>query len=337
MSKDWKQARICVEKILPKDQQRVRSMSRDSRSAQKLRAAFVTEKIWPLDSKIRIGFMYDDDRAVQWTSIATLKQHSHGKPLDPITTEIMKMSPEQAVRTVVRERIIPIVGLDIDFVDDPNQANVRVTFNDSGAWAYVGIDHLSYKYPEPTVNFGWLDAGTIMHEFGHVLGMIHEHQNPHGENIKWDKSIVYNWAAETQGWDHTTTETNILDRYNLNYINGSDFDPLSIMLYFFPANLTTNDEGTYMNLRLSGYDVLWINKMYEKNAPLSADQFYEKTYKESLDKAIKDSNEARKDFGNHKSRNLFSFIPKSVWISLAILIFGAIMWFSLKKRRRYKR
>ena len=83
-------------------------------------------------------------------------------------------------KKVVRERIQPFVGLKFVFV--PQGGNVRVSFNPhGGAYSLVGTDCLKSK-EQSTMNLGWLDAGTIMHEFGHVLGMIHEHQNPR-ENL----------------------------------------------------------------------------------------------------------------------------------------------------------
>jgi len=43
-----------------------------------------------------------------------------------------------------------------------------------------------FHHHEPTMNYGWLKDDTddveyrrvVIHEFGHALGAIHEHQNP---------------------------------------------------------------------------------------------------------------------------------------------------------------
>ena len=32
---------------------------------------------------------------------------------------------------------------------------------------------------------------TIIHEFGHALGMIHEHQNPLNNSLQWNTDKVY--------------------------------------------------------------------------------------------------------------------------------------------------
>jgi hypothetical protein len=117
--------------------------------------------------------------------------------------------------------------------------------------------------------------------------MIHEHQNPKGKNINWNEPALYNWAADTQGWDQETTYHNIIEKYDKTLLNGSEFDPNSVMLYFFPGILTNNDQGvccgkgTTQNLRLSGNDVIYLNKMYP-NSPQNPEEFYQKVYGESL-------------------------------------------------------
>jgi hypothetical protein len=153
-----------------------------------------------------------------------------------------------------------------------------------------------------------------MHEFGHVLGMIHEHQNPRGKDIEWNKPEVYTWALSTQGWDKATTDTNIINHYKLDSINSSDFDPQSIMLYFFPPKLTLNNQGTSQNLRLSGLDVLWINKEYTQGASVSPKDFYQSTYNETLSSSVeKSQSQARQEF--NKGGGKFP-----IWIVIVILI-----------------
>jgi hypothetical protein len=91
--------------------------------------------------------------------------------------------------------------------------------------------------------------------------MLHEHESPYG-GIKWNRQAVYTWARETQGWDEETTDENILNTYATNEISGSVFDPDSVMLYFFPASLTLNNQGTKQNLRYSKTDLEWLASTY---------------------------------------------------------------------------
>lgn len=333
MAHDIRQTRICVEKMSDEDTEHIKNIHKKAHSEHnldQLRAAFFTKKLWPQGSKLRIGFL-DTEKTPEWTDMNTMR--ATGKPLDPLTEKVRKMSAVDAIKTVVKERIIPLVGLDIQFVDDVEDANIRIAFENDGAWAYLGTDHLNYEYPEPTVNFGWLDVGTIIHEFGHVLGMIHEHQNPKGQVIQWDKPKVIEWASETQGWDANTTEENIFGRYSVSQVNASNFDPLSIMLYFFPGSLTVNDQGTEQNMRMSGYDVEYINKMYTMNAPETPDEFYLDVYGEKLEKAIKQSDAARKRFSNGSFLSNLAPNKKNFWIWLIFIVLVAIIIFLILKKK----
>ena len=63
---------------------------------------------------------------------------------------------------------------------------IRVTFTSGGSYSYLGTDALSRPSNTETMNFGWFNdstsdtefSRTVIHEFGHALGMIHEHQHP---------------------------------------------------------------------------------------------------------------------------------------------------------------
>jgi ATP-dependent Zn protease len=179
------------------------------------------------------------------------------------------------------------------------------------------------------MNLGWFDVPTTIHEFGHVLGMIHEHQNPYGQTIKWDEKKVLEWAKETQGWSEQTTRDNIINKYDKNSINGSSFDPLSIMLYFFPASLTLNNIGTKQNFRLSEQDVLWIDKIYHNDNGISPETFYKNTYGVLLKSSIDKNNNLSLKFGNKKS----STWKKILAIMVIIIFFIGIIVLFLHLRR----
>ena len=328
------QTRICVQKMPHTERHEYNKIMQSSSSdkhAEKLKAAFQTKKIWPRDSKIRIAFTESGDNL----SVTGVSE----KNIDPLQNEVNNMSVQKAIKKIVQERIIPLVNLDIAFIDNPADANVRISFDKVGAWSLLGTDHLSEK-TNPTMNFEWVDVPTVIHEMGHMLGMIHEHQNPKGQNIDWNDKKVFEWAKETQGWDEKTTRENMIDKYDSNSINGSSFDPQSIMLYFFPADFTNNGIGTEENVRLSGLDVDWIHQMYPKDNGITPTAFYKEVYNSSLQSSIDTSERMAKIFSETGQTgqtgqtlyNLKSIIENKYFILFIIGIFLLVGLLWLLKR-----
>lgn len=338
--------RICIEKVLPHHQDefnKINSGKYEHTHRMKLQAAFFSKKIWPKNSKIIIAFLDNGDN-IRRTS------YSASDIIDPLQKKIdeefeagnlsgTNMTIIKAVKKIVNERIIPLVDIDIKFIDNVKKANVRVSFDpNGGAWSLVGTDHLEKK-SGATINLGWFDVATTIHEFCHMLGMIHEHQNPNNEkgHIHWDKPALFEYMKNTQGWTEATTNTNIINKYDKSTINGSDFDPLSIMLYFFPQKLTTNGVGTKQNLKYSGLDVLWIHNTYPKQGGLTAEEFYKNVYNISLKSSIEASQKALAKF--NKPDSLFNIktigIILSVILTIIFIIF-IIIWISKSSKGKRK-
>jgi len=327
-----RQQRICVEKVKESDSLELYEMRKNpvnSHKFQKLKAAFLTKKLWPRGANIKIFFM-ENGNNVPRTSLIQIEgsRDEKGNPLqmDPLQTSLTPkkgtpLATVEAVKKIIIERVQPIVGLKLEFTKDINDSNIRITFDPKGgAWSLLGTDCDAKQFKgQPTMNLGWLDVATTIHEFGHALGMIHEHQNPSGNLIQWDVPKVLQWARDTQGWDEQTTKHNIIDRYNDDEINGSSFDPKSIMLYFFPGSLTLNNKGTHQNLRLSGHDVEYLNKMYP-NSPEDPNKFMLDNYNISLDKATGREEGGSKTF---------------IYIIIALII-GALLWYLYPKFKEWE-
>jgi serralysin len=154
------------------------------------------------------------------------------------------------------------------FVDDDN-AELRVGFDPGGSWSHIGTDNLTIPTTLNTMNFGWFVdntpddefSRTVIHEFGHALGCIHEHQSPDA-NIPWNKDAVYAYYLQYDGWNRAQVDVNIFDLYSSSSTQFSQFDSSSIMLYSIPASLTYGGFSIPPNRVLSSTDKQFIGQMY---------------------------------------------------------------------------
>jgi hypothetical protein len=145
-------------------------------------------------------------------------------------------------------------NLNFDF-NNAADAEIRISFDSSdGAWSYVGTDCLSIPKNQATMNLGFQDGGTSGHEFGHAIGLGHEHQNPEG-GIEWNEDVVIrDLAGPPNFWTPEQTRHNVIRKYSFNQIKGTEFDTDSIMLYAFPGSWTQSGQGTHANEVLSQLD-----------------------------------------------------------------------------------
>jgi hypothetical protein len=166
-------------------------------------------------------------------------------------------------------------NLTLEFVTS-GAAQIRISFAEKGfSWSTVGTDALTVPAAEATMNYGWLEPATalreyqrvVRHEFGHALGMIHEHQNPAAQGqIPWDKPKVYAYYSQ-QGWNKDDVDFNIFQVYSEESTNHSAFDATSIMEYAIPDSLTIGSYAIGWNTEFSPTDIEYMRRQYPKGVP----------------------------------------------------------------------
>lgn len=163
-----------------------------------------------------------------------------------------------------------LVNLTFDFIDN-EPADIRIAFQKgNGSWSYLGTQCRSVTdQSKPTMNFGWLTPSSsddevrrvVLHEFGHALGLIHEHQNPNGGGIKWNRAaVIKDLSGPPNNWDGATIENNMFRKYS--GVITTNVDPNSIMMYPIPKAWTLDGTSVGLNDQLSDKDKEFISNNY---------------------------------------------------------------------------
>jgi len=194
------------------------------------------------------------------------KRHENLWPLgQELRVRFIGGTPEQHedVQTYAKEWE-KFANIKFVFGSSAKDAEVRVSFNnDNGSWAFVGTQALGVPSTKPTMNLAWVTRSNVVHEFGHVIGMVHEHQNPKND-IVWDEAIVTKelggpptfWSAEQ------VKRTILTDVSGKNYPGERPYDPLSIMGYEFPDSWIASGSRPKPSDGPSKSDQAYASKLY---------------------------------------------------------------------------
>ena len=162
--------------------------------------------------------------------------------------------------------------------------HIRVGFDQPGYFSALGGSSIQQRnLDEPSMNFegfdkmtpeeirtrnGGYEAGTIRHEFGHAIGLTHEHQSPKASceaDFDWD--FIYKaFGGPPNNWDKATIDFNMRRETDPDIIS-TKFDPKSVMKYFYEPKLFKNGDKSSCfvngdNNEISPLDLKAIGFMY---------------------------------------------------------------------------
>ena len=171
-------------------------------------------------------------------------------------------TPEQqeSVRQIAPEWC-RYANLTFDFAQataDTSLDDVRVSFTGTGSHSMLGRQSVAYAHAgQVTTVLNWATHSatarhwrrTVLHEFGHTLGLLHEHQNPNAK-LHWNEQYVTQYLAKS-GMSEAEARANVLETQGGA---GKDFDPQSIMLYAMPKESNTDGVQLSWNTELSPMD-----------------------------------------------------------------------------------
>jgi serralysin len=188
-----------------------------------------------------------------------------------LTIKFLEGSPALQQRVIDVAKIwTTLANISFEFVDE-DDAQIRIAFQPGrGSWSYLGTVAENIPPDEPTMNYGWLrDDSTddevrrvVLHEFGHVLGLIHEHQNPlHG--IDWNRdAVIQDLGGPPNNWTIDTIENNMFHKYDPAEVSASPVDKDSIMMYPIPLAWTRDGFSAGLNTNLTDTDKAIIRQAY---------------------------------------------------------------------------
>jgi len=109
---------------------------------------------------------------------------------------------------------------------------------------------------------------TILHEFGHAIGCVHEQESPSFPAVHWKKQLVYDYFKEKYGWGEKAVNDNFNNFEPPGLKNTlaatPKWDGRSIMQYELRPEWTEEGYTGGSARNLTDYDKWFIGQIYPK-------------------------------------------------------------------------
>ncbi|EPM64715.1 hypothetical protein A262_00819 [Pseudomonas syringae pv. actinidiae ICMP 19073] len=197
-----------------------------------------------------------------WARGRTLKIFFQKNPPAAMTDPIVEAA----------KKWLPHVNLKFEFVTD-GASDIRIGFNTNLNWSELGTDALLVPQDQATMEFNFNElyapdltakpelARIVLHEFGHALGAVHEHQHPQA-NIPWNEPLLRTLLLQA-GYSDELISRNFLDRYEAADVHYSAYDRDSVMHFDIPNGLSLGDfEIINVGKTLSPKDIEVMSSIY---------------------------------------------------------------------------
>lgn len=220
-----------------------------------------------------VAWFADQPGAITGANRQGLAKNSKWTKGDTITVSFLDgdESLKEKVKNYALEWTLPgMANLNLGFVKNSTNTMIRVSFEFSGNWSLIGRECLKKTDSSfPTMNMELTPNSPeevirreALHEFGHALGLIHEHQIP-GNGIDWNRERVkIDLSGPPNEWSPQQIEDNVLKPASTDETNYTVFDPKSIMVYPVPPEWTNNGFSVDWNNILSERDKSFIRQQY---------------------------------------------------------------------------